>query len=463
MQIVTVQFDYENSIAYETLLSVFRKSVKARIPHAELVEIRIPAPAVPPGQPQFMASNTVKLRIWRDFLRSADGPVIFSDCDMLATGDPFIAFDESGFDVAITARTQPCRFPYNGGVVFARPTEAAVAFFDLWSQINDRMTADDDFYRPYRLRYAGINQAALGWIMENSQDVAEIAVLPCARFNAVGRDQELFGDHVTLVHVKDLFRRKILGGLSPSGPLEQVMREWYKYHREGLMEKPVKIIAVYYDPSGVYADLLRVFRRSAERAMPAAQLDLINIPEPPYQDRVRKIAACFIASAEAAMASTEPVCVADIDLMFYRSIADVFDRPFDIAITVRDGIPYNTGLWFARPTESARLFLREWIENTRLIVDNQQEFREYVRFHGGIDQASLAMTLAENETARVIQLPCVEWNNCQDEWIRFSELTRVVHIKSRLRLLCQNKIPELTQDFYLRPIINEWRRINESA
>jgi len=191
------------------------------MPSAEFVEILIPAPAM--DTTRFIASNTEKLHVWRDYMEMATEPVVFCDCDMLACGDASTAFDQP-FDVAITAMTQPSRWKYNGGIVFARPTEKARVFFSEWARINDKMVSDPAFHEPYRIKYAGINQAALGWMLENGWRPEE---LPCKKYNACARDWPNIDRETVFIHVKDLLKNMVLAGRPPHGRLERAMREWY--------------------------------------------------------------------------------------------------------------------------------------------------------------------------------------------------------------------------------------------
>ena len=191
------------------------------MPSAEFVEILIPTPTM--DTTRFIASNTEKLHVWRDYMETATEPVIFADCDMLACGDASSAFNQP-FDVAITTMTQPTRWKYNGGIVFARPTEKARVFFHEWARVNDKMVADPEFHEPYRIKYAGINQAALGWMLENGWSHKE---LPCRKYNACAKDWPDIDSETVFIHVKDLLKNMVLAGKPPHGRLERAMKEWY--------------------------------------------------------------------------------------------------------------------------------------------------------------------------------------------------------------------------------------------
>lgn len=191
------------------------------MPSARFIEIHLDPPET--ILPRFIASNTDKLHVWRDYMETATEPVIFADCDMLACGDASQAFGQS-FDMAITAMTQPSRWKYNGGIVFARPTEKARVFFREWSRSNDKMVVEPEFHKPYMIRYAGINQAALGWMLENGWRPNE---LPCRVFNACAKDWPHIDGETVFIHVKDQLKNMVLAGKPPHGTLARAMMEWY--------------------------------------------------------------------------------------------------------------------------------------------------------------------------------------------------------------------------------------------
>lgn len=222
----------------------------------------------------------------------------------------------------------------------------------------------------------------------------------------------------------------------------------------------MKLITIYFERKKQFKIFLTVFRRSAKKCMPYVNLEIVKIPMPPDIDHKRDTAFAFFAAAKYALRSKEDLMIADVDLMFRRSIMDIWKRSFDIAITVRDreNMRYNTGLWFYRPTEASRLFVKQWIINTKKIVKNFCKYEEFSWQYGGIDQASLYMTLKKNKNAKILELPCLEWNATQSEWKHIDNNVRVIHVKSKLRLAAFGKIEVPPEMDYMNPILKTWKR-----
>lgn len=200
----------------------------------------------------------------------------------------------------------------------------------------------------------------------------------------------------------------------------------------------MKIIAAYFNRKNKYKKLLKVFLRSLKKVMPKIKIKLLKPEIKTKYNRKNDITSSFLETAYYALESKEDLIIADVDLMFLKSIGDIFKHEFDIAITIRgdSGKQYNTGLWFYRPTEKAQKFLRLWIIETERLIAEAKKNKKWLFSHGGVDQMSLHRILELNEKkkyANIKRLPCKVWNACQTEWEKVDKKTRVVHIKSKLR------------------------------
>ena len=221
----------------------------------------------------------------------------------------------------------------------------------------------------------------------------------------------------------------------------------------------MKIITVFFARSPKYNKLLKVFETSLKLHMPNIDYQRIDIPKPKNIDHKRDTAFAFIAAAKHALYHKKGIiAVADCDLMFLKSIENIKQYDFDIAITTRKKMKYNTGLWFMRPTKEAKKFLIEWMIKTVYLMKNFCEQEEFCWDHGGIDQAALHLAIQKNTETKILELPCMEWNATQSEWRNINDQTRVIHIKSKLREFCckLKKVPG-EQYQYLNPIIETWR------
>jgi hypothetical protein len=247
MKIITVQFDFEGTMDYTRLLRVFEKSVARYMPNAKFISHRIPAPEVPVNVSHtHFTSNTVKLEIWKEEMDRADEPIVFADCDMLATGDLSTIFGHKvsetilykpwgDFDVALTDRYGQ-KYPINGGMVYANPTDKAREFFALWAQANRRLYEDPQEHKIWREKYAGMNQASLGLVLEKYKFDAKVVKVPCSTWNACDADWINFDTNVKVCHIKGRMRRAVLSQMQIADMqphLRKIADIWRTYERPG--------------------------------------------------------------------------------------------------------------------------------------------------------------------------------------------------------------------------------------
>lgn len=225
-----------------------------------------------------------------------------------------------------------------------------------------------------------------------------------------------------------------------------------------------EIMTVYFDRGKKYTKLLTVFLKSASHFMPDKKIKVLKIAKPRNIDHRRDTAFAFIAAAEYVLKSKKNIAICDCDLMFTNSIHDGFKLDYDIAVTVREYPKYNTGLWFFKPNERSKKFLKKWIYYTQFLMAHYKERRDLLYNQGGIDQASLYLTIQYykkfNKKINILELPCQEWNACQSEWHNINEDTRIIHIKSKLRIACfggKRGKHVLRKLDYLNPIVMEWQ------
>jgi len=218
----------------------------------------------------------------------------------------------------------------------------------------------------------------------------------------------------------------------------------------------MRLVTALFDRDGDYRRMYNVFMKSCREFMPEVNPELIICEPPEDSDPFRDTYFGFIPAAQAAFESEEPIAVADADLLFTGSIEDVWNHDFDLAFTVRDHrMKYNTGLWFARPTERAKKFIADWIDETALCYDNFS--MQMVHDNGGIDQQSLFNMLQRNHGAKILLLPCQIWNAEQTCWNAINHETKVIHIKSGLRPVCLGKETLKPKHARLQPIVDKWR------
>lgn len=230
MQIVTVCFDYDDRPEFKMLLDVFRYSIKKNMPDADYIEYR-PTPPPYDGRNHGYLDNTIKLKYWHDHMLITKENTIFIDCDMLALKDAKHAFYNK-FDIAYTACPRGYMVPLNGGVIFAKPTPAAREFFYRLMYINDKMYYDYSFHKPWQDKYHGMNQSAMGYVIENMASDIFLEKYTTQEWNAIECDWRRMTDRTVFCHINKQLRRFIVAGIPPRGTLSKAMSLWYKYKEE---------------------------------------------------------------------------------------------------------------------------------------------------------------------------------------------------------------------------------------
>lgn len=225
MRIVSVTFDYDNRNDYSRLMAAFRASCERHMPDAVFDEIRLNAPQLRPGYSTGHNSNTYKLRAWAKCMEAATEPVVFCDCDMLATGDLAPAFD-ADFDLAYCKRTgnKSRSVVLNGGVVFVKPTDGGRTLIKRWREINEQMFRDHVLHDYWRRKYCGMNQAAFGCLLHTYKGPGKIVALPCAIWNACNEDWARVDGQTRMIHYKGDLRRLTLGAAPISAMPAEVRR-----------------------------------------------------------------------------------------------------------------------------------------------------------------------------------------------------------------------------------------------
>lgn len=177
------------------------------------------------------ATNSDKLDHWNGIVQAApDGDQIAlldSDMFIVRTLDPI--WDD---DAAITVTGyRPIRMPFNGGAVFLRIGDVARQFMIEWADVNARMMRDGNFHQPYRAKYGGMNQAALGYLIEERG--WQPRVVPTAEWNNCDIRSWPQWHESRIVHVKSSLRRTIFSGRRAiATSLSDCVAEWHRLELE---------------------------------------------------------------------------------------------------------------------------------------------------------------------------------------------------------------------------------------
>ena len=182
------------------------------------------------GRRKGLIDNTQKMVAWNAVIQSArPGEVVgLLDCDTLVLGDLRAVLDLD-FRVTYTVRPPHARFPFNSGVVFARIGKAVKRFFAEWEAKNLSLLADRDAHRPFRYKYGGINQAALGAMIEARPDL--VTPIPCEVWNCEDSSWPAFGSATKVLHIKGRLREACLGRREPMEEIRAMVETWRLYGR----------------------------------------------------------------------------------------------------------------------------------------------------------------------------------------------------------------------------------------
>jgi len=166
-----------------------------------------------------------QLEQWTDMVVNAWEPLVLLDADMLCRGslqDTWV----KDYDVGITVRHDEQR--YNAGAVFVRPTPAAAHFCWRWLTVLKAFCATPDSGEELRHQWGSLDQAALAHLLKDCEPDAEVAELPCEKWNACQQNWAE-ADDPALVHCKGRLRELVLEGDTSAMGLGSYVEEWHRY------------------------------------------------------------------------------------------------------------------------------------------------------------------------------------------------------------------------------------------
>jgi hypothetical protein len=212
-----------------------------------------------------------------------------------------------------------------------------------------------------------------------------------------------------------------------------------------------RLEACYFGPGvdGRWNRLAQVLRATARQHCPTWAIHVHDVPVT-LLERGKRQEALNTAKLEywnervQSAADGDRVLLIDVDTFIVRPIDDIWDRAFDLAYTARSSIfPLNGGVVFLRISAPVKAFFATWVaENRRLLEHRSDQSQEWRARCGGINQASFVAVMNQPHAIAILALPCAEWN-CEDtSWAAFDpNVTRIVHVKSALRLACLDTQP----------------------
>lgn len=178
--------------------------------------------------------NTRKLDEWTDEIVLAEEGrlIVFLDADMMVT-EPLYPAEKIPFDFAYTTKIPgKTRLPFNGGCVMARATEEGRRMMVAWRDLNRELLLDRPRHMRYRQKYAGMNQASLGALLESPPDGVQIRKLPVLEWNCEDSSWADFGPGTRVVHLKGRMRKAVFGQTAPRPIESELAKRWHAEEAE---------------------------------------------------------------------------------------------------------------------------------------------------------------------------------------------------------------------------------------
>ena len=215
---------------YDRLARVLRYTARQHCPSWDVrVEAIAPSLLAPcTGNPSH-AWNTAKLDYWQAITAGMpDGtPLMLMDADMMILR-PLDLLWKRPFDLAYTVRSRKAsRLPLNGGVIALRLSAATRGALAQWRAINREMMENGRRHQPYHQKYAGMNQASFGALLEEG-GLADLEVLPleCQEWNCC--EWDLYTPETRIVHVKSRLRRAVFSSPGHDPVLAPLAAYWHQ-------------------------------------------------------------------------------------------------------------------------------------------------------------------------------------------------------------------------------------------
>ena len=231
-----------------------------------------------------------------------------------------------------------------------------------------------------------------------------------------------------------------------------------------------RLESLYFGPAGgQYPRLARVLSLTARRFCPDWDVTVRRIP--PHHIQAASGSDADAANHYKLAEWTRLACVApdgsrlllvDADTFVAAPLDPLWERDFDVAYTARpqgSRFPLNAGVVALRVGPRAREFMLAWLGTDAAFLADTTARGPWRRTHGGQNQASLGFVLGA-ASVKVLALPCAEWN-CEDTtWAKFGPGTRIVHVKSALRMCAFGIGPSAPG---VRNLARMWRDLDAEA
>ena len=226
MRACTVFFEYPGyPHQYQDMLAVLEQSCREHGVNLDVITETIPRASN--IRHVGLHANTLKLRSWAEYIDFTCDDTILIDSDMMCNAYPAGAFEDD-FGIAYTAK--PCG-GINGGVVLVKNTPAAKWWIKNLLTVNEQMYACPVFHKMWARKYPGMNQSAMGFMIERGSAGVSLKKLKTVDWNAVEPDWAHVTEQTAFIHIKGDLRRQILG-TGKTVRCKEIRKRWWQYYEK---------------------------------------------------------------------------------------------------------------------------------------------------------------------------------------------------------------------------------------
>ena len=201
-----------------------RHTVVKYCPNADFRSDRIRKPPAVAQVRQLVPNNLAKICSWKNALDTAVKPIVLCDADTFIVNDIGEIWDRD-FDIAYCWRPGPR--PVIGGIIFARPTDAARRFMADWVTLAAQQMLDPQVVECRCRINGGPNQSALHTLTKHDAGYVDLISLPADPWNLCDEVWSEFDENRTkIVHLKGAVREEAFAGKPPEGGWTPIVRRW---------------------------------------------------------------------------------------------------------------------------------------------------------------------------------------------------------------------------------------------
>jgi len=229
--IASIWFDRHSKIdRYEQYAKVWNHSAHKVFNNAKIIcqamdppDYKVKCPVFKRGVRKIGPSKTLswlkKIDQWENLMQELPlAPALFCDIDVAFFGNPFPEVMDFDFDIGICG--------HNTGAVYFKGTKKSKEFMHSWWEATHYLFNHKELYQEYDIKYKGLDQASLGYLLETGEHNADVVQLP-RRFHSIWND---FEEPCYLMHYHSALRSAVFNDREIDCLPENVRKYFYAWH-----------------------------------------------------------------------------------------------------------------------------------------------------------------------------------------------------------------------------------------